>query len=405
MAILAGPGKPCPVGESPDSVPVLSQALSRLRERRATYSRRLLSHETAAVLVPFLGSRVLVFAVLLLAPMVFTRGWYWHPGGLLARLTQWDSVYYLHIARHGFFYSPETRGTAGFFPFFSILVRLVAFVFHDYRLAAVIVANGCLLVAGFLLHRLVRIDFADSRVADASVTFLMFSPVSFFFSTAYSEATFVMLAIASFLAALRGRWFLAGACGMCLAATRNVGFLMAVPLGVEYLRQHWDRQRPLAAFLNPRILGLALVPMGLVLFMAYCYFKGHDALAYTHASAGWGRMLVSPLSTLQSAHTIPLFHAWLFLGALAAGIGLWVGGIFLNLRSTYLVWAALLIATYVCSNSLEAIPRYLSVVFPLFIVLGIATTRYAWSYVPALAGSVALLTLCTVLLANGYWMT
>jgi hypothetical protein len=32
-------------------------------------------------------------------------------------------------------------------------------------------------------------------------------------------------------------------------------------------------------------------------------------------------------------------------------------------------------------------------------------TKYRWSYLPLLAGSTALLTLCTILSAVGYWMT
>ncbi len=384
---------------------MLSRAFSSLGKGGPIDMRRLFSRNAIAVLVPFAGSRLLIAALLSLSPSVVVRGAFWHPGDLLARLTQWDSVYYLHIARHGLFYSPETRGTVGFFPFYSFLVRIAAFVFHDYRVAAVVVANGCLLVAGFLLHRLVRIDFADRRIADASVMFLMFSPVSFFFSTAYSESTFLMFAVASFLAAFRGRWFTAGLCGMCLAATRNVGFLLAVPLGLEYLRQTWDRQRPFAALVNPRILSIALVPTGLLLFMLVCYLQGGDAFAYTHASAGWGRKLVWPLRTLSTAKTVPLFYGILFGGTVVAGVSLWFAGLLFRMRATYLIWAALLILTYLCSNSLEAIPRYLSVVFPLFIVLAIATTRYPWSYLPALACSVALLTVCTILLANGYWMT
>jgi hypothetical protein len=395
----------CRLLDSVDTVRVLSRALSNFGRRYPVSFRAFWSPDAVAVIVPFAASRALIFAVLALAPTVFARGWYWHPGGLLAKLTQWDSVYYLHIARHGLFYSPETVGTVGFFPFYSILVRGMAFVFHDYRVAAIVVANICLLVAGFLLHRLVRIDFPDRKIADAAVTFLMFSPVSFFFSTAYTEATFVMLAIGCFLAALRGWWWTAGLCGMALAATRNVGFFMAIPLAIEYLRQHWDRRRPFAAFLRPRILSIALVPLGLALFMLYSYVKIHDAFAYTHASAEFGRRLVSPLQTLATVHTVPLFHRWLFVGAIVTAMALWCAGVLLKMRATYLVWAALLIATYLCSNSLEAIPRYLTVVFPFFIVVAVLTTRYAWSYIPLLASSVALLTLCTVLLAMGFWMT
>jgi hypothetical protein len=50
-------------------------------------------------------------------------------------------------------------------------------------------------------------------------------------------------------------------------------------------------------------------------------------------------------------------------------------------------------------------PRYFSVEFPLFIVIGLIVARFERAYEPLLAASIALLTLCTVLSANGYWMT
>jgi hypothetical protein len=66
---------------------------------------------------------------------------------------------------------------------------------------------------------------------------------------------------------------------------------------------------------------------------------------------------------------------------------------------------ALLTSVYLCSGTLEAMPRYFSVEFPLFIVIGLIVARFERAYEPLLAASIALLTLCTVLSANGYWMT
>ncbi len=361
--------------------------------------------DSKVVLLMFVSSRLLIVGVILLSKMVVVRGPFWQPGGLLGALTQWDSIYYIHIARHGYFHAEGWMSTVAFFPSFPMLVKAMSFVFHDFRLAAVVTANICLLGAGLLLHRLVRWEFQDRRIADTAVTLLMFSPVSFFFSTAYTEATFLMLAIASYYAARRERWLLAGLCGMCLAATRHVGFWMAVPLFIEHLRQSGDWRRPLSGLVHPRILAIALVPLGLVLYMLFGYTKRGDLLAFSHAGADWGRVLVSPLQTLSLAALYTPFYRALFLGALAAAAVLWVAGLLLRLRGSYLVWAALLIVTYLSSNSLEAVPRYLSVVFPLFIVLALLVNRYPWSYTPVLACSMSLLTICTVLLANGYWMT
>jgi hypothetical protein len=156
------------------------------------------------VLFAFAISRLVVVVVMVFGRGTIGRGWFWQPGDMLATFSQWDSVYYLHIARHGYFHSPETSDTVAFFPMFPLLTRAASAVFHDFRAAGVVTANACFLIAGFLLHRLVRVDFADRRIADAAVAFLMFSPVSFFFSVAYTEATFLMFAVATFLAAFRG---------------------------------------------------------------------------------------------------------------------------------------------------------------------------------------------------------
>ena len=361
--------------------------------------------DARSVLFAFAISRLVVLVILVFGRGVIGRGWFWQPGDTLGAFTQWDSVYYLHIARHGYFHSPATSDTVAFFPMFPLLTRAASLIFHDFRAAGVATANICLLVSGVLLHRLVRVDFADRRVADAAVTFLMFSPVSFFFSVAYTEATFLMFAIATFLAAVRGRWWLAGVCGMCLAATRNVGFWVAIPLFLEHLRQAWDAQRPLKVLFHRRLLAIALVPLGLALFMLLGYWKGNDLLAFSHAGAKWGRVLVTPLQTLSTAKYNDPFYQWLFLGALTLAGLAWCAGAVIRLRLSYLVWATLLVGTYLCSNSLEAIPRYLSVVFPFFIVAGIIAVRFPAAYEPLLAVSVMLLTLCTLLLANGYWMT
>ncbi len=362
--------------------------------------------EWHVVLLAFIVSRCVVAACVLLARSTMVRGPYWQPGGFLEALTQWDSIYYIHIARHGYFHSPETSGTVGFFPFFPLLVRGMSFVFHDFRVAALVTANACLLAAGFLLHRLARIEFSNRAVADAAVIFLMFGPVSFFFSTAYTEATFLMLAIGSYLAAVKRRWLLAGLCGLCLTATRNVGLWMAAALFCEHLRQTWDRRRPFAALFHPNILAIALVPLGLALFMLHSYLKSGDALAYANTTAAlWGRRVVSPLQTLATAEGHPPFYQYLFLGALAVAALLLVAAAMLKFRAGYLVWAGLLMLTYVSSNSLEAIPRYLSVIFPFYFVLAAVATSQEWTRNAILAGSVALLTINTLLLASGYWMT
>jgi hypothetical protein len=53
----------------------------------------------------------------------------------------------------------------------------------------------------------------------------------------------------------------------------------------------------------------------------------------------------------------------------------------------------------------EGLPRYFSVVFPLYVALALLVRRWPRLGTPLLAGSVAAQTLCLTLFANGYWFT
>ncbi len=60
---------------------------------------------------------------------------------------------------------------------------------------------------------------------------------------------------------------------------------------------------------------------------------------------------------------------------------------------------------YVSSRFVEGLPRYFSVVFPLYVALALLVRRWPRLGTPLLAGSVAAQTLCLTLFANGYWFT
>ena len=357
------------------------------------------------VVLTFIVSRVFVAGLVVLSQQVLAGGPHSNAGGLLASLVQWDGMWYLWIVRDGYFYTPGAESNVGFFPFFPLLVRLVFLVIGDLAISGVLVSNLCFLGAALVLQELIRLDYPDERVNRAATTFLMFSPVSFFFSSAYSESTFLFLAVSAFLAARKDHWLLACLCGACLSATRNIGMFIAIPLLIEFLRPRWRPEIGLRSLIDVRILWFALIPLGFAAFAAFCYLKLGDPFAYVKATAHWGRMLVPPWQTLANSANLPVFHRWLFGLVLAGGILVWISGFFLKLRPSYLVYGGVLITIYLCGNSLEGIPRYLSVVFPLFTCVGLLVSRFPWLYEPLLAGSCGLFALCTVLWANGYWMT
>ena len=57
---------------------------------------------------------------------------------------------------------------------------------RDYQIASLVVSNCCLIAAAVVFDRLLRLDYKETTRRRA-LMFLMFNPVSFFFSCAYTE--------------------------------------------------------------------------------------------------------------------------------------------------------------------------------------------------------------------------
>jgi hypothetical protein len=365
-----------------------------------------------------IGSRLIIFATIFLSRLAILPGPSGLPPGsetkgiLLSVLNCWDSTWYRTIAQEGYatLSLPWRHGiplAPSFFPFYPLLIKAVGFVARDYWIAAVLVSNICFLVAAVLFDVLMRLDYPEEKIRGRAAAFLMFSPVSFFFSTGYSESTFLMLAIGAFLAARKQQWLVASLLGMCCTATRAPGFLLAIPLLVEYV-EHWRGSQPtLKTFLRPSLFSFGLIPLGLVGYMVYCYFRLGDPFVWMHAHhIGWTQRLSFPwVALFFRLNEFEPFYRWLYVGVTVVAILIFAAGIWLRVRTSYLVWTGVILLFNLSWGRMEAAPRYLIIVFPLFIILGLFTTRFPKTYELLFAGSTALLILCTVVIANGYLMT
>jgi Gpi18-like mannosyltransferase len=358
----------------------------------------------------FVASRLVIVAVIIYSRQIVARGPHievsgqeQHGGTLLDILTQWDGTWYRYIAERGYA-SPMPAVATAFFPAYPLAVRAVGFVVRDLQVASVLVSNGCLIAAALVLKKLLRLDY-DEPVCRRAIVFLMFNPVSFFFSTAHTESMFLLLSVGALLAARQGRWLGSGLWGALLTATRPPGLLIAAPLLTEHVIQ-WREQRdgPRRVF-HPRVLWLGLVPVGLALYLLHCYRTRGDWLAPIHAQGVWRKTLTWPWQSFLWPQNFSPAHVPLYQAIVGAAIALIAVGFFLRIRASYLVYAVVAIVFYLAWGTLDALPRFLSVLFPIHLALALVSTRWRWLYEPLLAFSVALLAYCTILFANAYQMT
>jgi hypothetical protein len=365
------------------------------------------------VLLAFFVSRMLVWVLAWLAFRWIVHGMAFPVASeteMWNLLFRWDSNWYGRIAQMGYEYSPDKPSSAAFFPLYPLCVRLVsAITGAQVSLAGFLVSNTALLGAVVLLRRLVALDFpAPSRVPERTVWLFLLCPVTFFYSSTYTESLFVLLSIAALLAARHRRWALAGLAGALLTGTRINGLIILVPLLWEAFgesRRSSDSEIGAAGILRSR-WWLMIVPLGFVTTATYFYFRFGDALAFAHAQATWLRRLGPPWSALWNTwqgHP-PGYGAW-FVGAAAAGAILFLVAWRVRLPKSYLLYAGVMVLALLSQTILESLPRYLSVIFPLHIGLAAATARSEGLYLAALVTSTGLMALCLVLFAGGYWMT
>ena len=148
---------------------------------------------------------------------------------LVAPLARWDSVWYLTIARSGYAAHPRADGVLPAVP--GADPRRSPGSSRSDLVAGVLISLVAFAVALALLHRLVRLDFAD-EVADTTVMLLAFCPMAFFFSAVYTRVA-VPGAVGR-LDLRRAARALARsrACSAALAAlSRNGGIALILPTG------------------------------------------------------------------------------------------------------------------------------------------------------------------------------
>ena len=390
-----------PAAAAPD-VHLAAPAEQNGAARTNQFTARAIFQRWGWVLITFVASRLIIAFLTRLTRMIFLPGELWQRNGITGMLTQGDGERYLQIAAAGYGAGAEGVAHVGFFPLYPALIRVFSIVFEP-PMAAMVISNVALLAAGILLKELVDLHYKEPRISRAAVTFLMFAPVSFFFSGAYPEATLLAFTLGAFLAAARGRWVAAALCGAAASLTSSIGVLVVVPLAIEAFRSRdtVERAQPSVAL---RLAPLALIPLACAAFLLFSYLRVGDALAPFRASLVWAGGLAAPWTSVGMIELLPKFYRNFSGLMLSIAAAVWVAGILLRVRASQLVFAALLLAVYICTADVASIARELSVVFPFFIILAVASRRFDWCYEPLLACAFTVFSFCTVMAANGHWM-
>jgi len=277
-------------------------------------------------------------------------------GPLLSAWYRWDAEWYLRIAGNGpqmgyssYWVDKDHHYSAfAFFPLYPLTVRAAATAVpgaldavpfggpaRPQLIAVALVVSNVIFALALVALYLLALARAGPAAARRAVWLLCLFPTSVFFSAPYSEGMFLLWLVLFFLMLQRQRWWLAGLCGALAAATRSLGVALVLPYLAAYAQQVIFAPRPLPLSLKGRgerdvisrspasgdvvsrspasgdvvspspasgrggwgvraLLPAALIPCGMLAYMAYLGLAWHNPLIFRKAEDAWSRSFALP---------------------------------------------------------------------------------------------------------------
>lgn len=355
---------------------LLRSSLKRLRTFWNSYR---------SIILIFLGTRFIVFlinAVVFISSNLNPAP----PGPLLDRgialadvpllmWQRWDSNHYINIASNGYTVTLGKALNTAYFPLYPLLGFLVSFITVDTTVALLLVSNIAFLLALIMFYKLARLDY-EHDTALRAVVYLSLFPFTIFFAGVFTESLFLLLLVSAFYYARTQAWLRSGVVGLFTTATRLVGMALAPALAWEYLQQrNWDVRK-----LDRCFLVLILIPIGLLAYMVYTHVAYGDFFStFNSTKAVWGGMpswpwlsFLNQFTRLEVPQLVPIAGFELTFGVLAL---LGIAGCFFSLRTSYAVLATCIILIAFSNVSLQSFCRYVTTVFPMYLLLARLGTR------------------------------
>ncbi len=325
---------------------------------------------------------------------------------------RWDSSWYGGLVDHGYI-APTAiakgvqRNTA-LFPLYPLVVRWVKLAVGNTWIAGLLVSNLAFLAATIMLHQLVLRRFGEA-CARRAVVLLCVAPFSVFFMAVYSESLFLALAIGAFFAAERRHWLAAGILAALAGAARANGFLIVPGLALLYLEQiefklgslRWDA------------LLVAVGLVGPLAHLTFLWLRYGSPFEFWHAQYVLGWASEAPVSGALSELADAIRPSMLAAGRgasltfvqllspafllLIVSWGVWKR----KIAWSYAMWSVLTTAS--AFTKWTSAGRYVSVVFPLYILMAVLGERPTLYHV-LLALSCVLAAHQQILFALGRWV-
>lgn len=217
-------------------------------------------------------------------------------------MNEWDAKRYAFMIDNGYTFPLDTDPQANwaFFPLYVLVCmffKTVTFGVIDTYVIGMLVSNVCIIIAAFFAIKWLIKNKNISNEGIILMAVLMFmAPYTFYCSSAYTEAMFIMFIVLFFYFLSEKKYVLAGVMAACSSATRIVGCILVFALVVQLYIDIEGNKISLGCikdfvvtmFKNPgKIFAVLICPFGAFSYMTFLNFFCGDAWAYKNVQIAW----------------------------------------------------------------------------------------------------------------------
>jgi hypothetical protein len=290
-----------------------------------------------------------------------------------------------------------------FFPFYPAMNRIsIKLLKMDFDTSGLIISIlfSTLAFAGFFLFCKLYLKEAGPAFY-CSLVFLLF-PFHYYFSMMLTEAVYFFFLIFSFISIHQRKYLVIPLLVVPLVLVRPNGILCLVPLFIYFMERedilNGKHLRSGMLLTRGKFLPALLLLSGPAAFIAFGFYQKHMTghfFAFSIAQAGWYRGFMLPfLAFFRRGDFATQFNSvYSILVIILAALSWKRFPLSLNL----FVWISLLVP--LCSGSVTSMPRFISVIFPLSMIIG------QWLYVTKLKYYILGLLFFLQLFVFYFWLT
>lgn len=391
------------MNSSDEAAPGTRVESSRSRQSSPAIARSVTNHSEPGrlTLLIWVTSQFLVISVAVLSHyLVFQREvsaqvlyQMWH---------HFESLWYENIAQSGYVGAGDFRYNTAYFPGTAMLMRLGLVLGVEAPLTGMFVS---FVAGGFAAVALGKLVQQVGGSPTWAVIAWVSAPTIVFVTAPWSEALFAGFAFWSWYLARNQQWWLASVLAAAASFTRINGVFLTLGLFAM-----WWTQRPRR--------GSHLVPLGLPLTVVAAHFiylwtlTGRFDEWRAVQREFWGRETVDPVTAFRESWNliftfVPGSISTRFVAEIAAAVLMLVGLVVL-LRLKWWpesLYVGLTLIALVTSSFYYSIPRTLTILFPLWMLLGLVLSRRKWIRWLYLALAVPLTILVIGRFIDGQWIS